>query len=103
MFKSKKQCNCAKMNCYISMFLFREDVETLGNISQTEKKCVWSTQKNLTKDKYRAVPINEMACLKKKIQQSSVSVNSNEVLQYFCNKLPTSAIAKHKYEVYYYL
>ncbi|KAK9700404.1 hypothetical protein QE152_g31252 [Popillia japonica] len=99
----KMHCSCKAGNSgrckHVSAFLIkciREDVETLGNISQTEKKCVWSTQKNLTKDKYRAVPINEMACLKKKIQQSSVSVNSNEVLQYFCNKLPTSAIAKHK-------
>ncbi|KAK9720499.1 YqaJ-like viral recombinase domain [Popillia japonica] len=61
----KMHCSCKAGNSgrckHVSAFLIkciREDVETLGNISQTEK--------------------------------------NNEVLQYFCNKLPTSAIAKHK-------
>lgn len=79
-----------------SCSFFREDVETLGSISQTEKKCIWTTQKNLTKDKYRPVAVDEMICIKNKILKSNININSNDIFDFCCSKLPTSAITKHR-------
>nr|CAI5842319.1 unnamed protein product [Callosobruchus analis] len=100
---SSMLCTCKAGNSgkckHASAFLIRcvrEDVETLAPISQTDKKCVWATQRNLTKEKYRPVPVAEMPCFSGKILKSNITVDSNSVLDYFCRKLPNSAIAMHR-------
>lgn len=61
-----------------------------------KKKCGWATQKNLTKEKYRPVSVDEMPCFENKgIYKSQLDVNPDDIVNFFCNKLPASAIAKH--------
>lgn len=81
---------------FLSLFLFsREDLREIEVISQTDLKCVWSTQKNVTKQKYEAVPVNEMPCLKDKITNCNVPADDDKLFNFFVNKLPSAAITKH--------
>lgn len=85
---------------HISAFLIkctREDIKSLENISQTQLKCAWSTQKLITREKYKPVPVKEMPCLANKVPSCNIEINNSEVLNFFCANLPQSAISKHRY------
>lgn len=80
------------------MYFFRDDLQNLEEISATDLKCVWSQQKNVTKQKYQAVPLTDMPCLSSKINKSDNStLDKNKIFDFFISKLPHSAIAKHRY------
>ncbi|XP_045460370.1 uncharacterized protein LOC123670845 [Harmonia axyridis] len=77
------------------LFCFRENLEDLEIISQTEMKCVWSAQKHLTNEKYKAVPIKDMPCFQNKIEQCELEVDDDKMYNFFISQLPESAISKH--------
>lgn len=77
--------------------LFREDIETLEEISPTDIKCVWSTQKVVTKERYKPVPIDEMPCFTDKVKRSNIETDDDGIRTFFCQNLPNSAISKHRF------
>lgn len=70
-------------------------------MSQTDLKCVWSTQKNVTQEKYKAVPIDEMPCLKMKIVEPALKVDEKAMAEFFMRKLPDAATTKHRLVLYF--
>ncbi|XP_030757981.1 uncharacterized protein LOC115883719 isoform X3 [Sitophilus oryzae] len=100
---SSMLCSCKAGNSgkckHVSAFLIRcirQDVEHWVLFPKLKKKCVWAIQKNLTKEKYRPVSVDEMPCFENKgIYKSQLDVNPDDIVNFFCNKLPASAIAKH--------
>lgn len=57
-------------------------------ISQTDLKCAWAAQKNVTKEKYRDVPIKEMPCFKDKVKECQLQINDNTIYNFFYKKAP---------------
>lgn len=88
------------MCSYPLVFLscFRENLQELEVVSQTDLKCVWSKQKNVVKDKYQAIPLIEMPCLKKKKTQKNenINVDGEKIYKFFVSRLPDSGLAKHE-------
>lgn len=73
-------------------------METLEVISQTQIKCTWSKQKSLTEEKYHAVSINQMPCIKNvDDKELKLVVDAEKMYNFFIQKLPSSALAKHKF------
>lgn len=77
-------------------FCFRISIGDLEIVSQTDLKCVWSTKKCVTQEKYAAVPLNDMPCFKNKISPCELEVDNDRLFDFFTTNLPKSAISKHK-------
>ncbi|KAG5863459.1 hypothetical protein JTB14_026643 [Gonioctena quinquepunctata] len=95
-------CSCKAGNTgrckHISAVLkcSRSDLQELELICQTDLKCVGNRQKHTTREKYRAVPIKDMPCFTKKVEEHvNISFDEKEMLNLFIAKLPNSAISKH--------
>lgn len=76
----------------------RVDLETFEIISQTDLKCTWSKQKSMTEEKYQAVSIHKMPCLKDMTEDKEMQlvVDENKMYDFFVQQLPSSALAKHR-------
>ncbi|KAG5870899.1 hypothetical protein JTB14_025414 [Gonioctena quinquepunctata] len=61
--KAGNSGKCKRISAFLDKCV-REDVESLEQKSPRDIKCVWSTQKAITKDQYKPVPVDEMPCLK---------------------------------------
>ncbi|XP_030758055.1 uncharacterized protein LOC115883786 [Sitophilus oryzae] len=59
-------------------------------------KCVWSTQKVVTKERYKPVPIEEMPCFIDKVKHSNIVTNDEKIRSFFCQNLPSSTISVHR-------
>ncbi|XP_018577904.1 uncharacterized protein LOC108916182 [Anoplophora glabripennis] len=66
----------------------------METVSQTDIKCMWASQKHDTKEKYRAVPIQDMACLSNKVVYRE-SIDTENILKRFIEQIPSSSLAKH--------
>ncbi|XP_050497488.1 uncharacterized protein LOC126892001 [Diabrotica virgifera virgifera] len=84
-----KHISAVLLNCT------RVNLEELEVISQTDVKCVWSTQKHVTQEKYKPVPIKDMPCFKNKIEQCRLELDTNKLHNFFMGQLPQSALSKH--------
>lgn len=69
-------------------------MDELEEISQTDIKCVWSTQKGMTADKYKAVPIGEMPCFKGKVDSDN-DEDDIEMLNFLSTNVPNNAVKIH--------
>ncbi|KAJ8909641.1 hypothetical protein NQ315_015333 [Exocentrus adspersus] len=70
-----------------------KNLEEFEEISQTDLKCVWSTQKSVTQEKYSAVSINQIPCFKDQVKQSLRGIGEEDLYNFFIEKLPESALA----------
>lgn len=75
-------------------FCFRDDLNKIETVSQTEIKCVWSQQKSSTREKYKPVPICEMPCFAD-FKPTCHSTDVNKLLLLYKEELPEAAFVKH--------
>lgn len=55
-------------------------------------------KKNVTRDKYQAVPIKDMPCFKKKTKVDvKFKIDNDEMCKLFITKLPDAALTRHRY------
>ncbi|CAG9769675.1 unnamed protein product [Ceutorhynchus assimilis] len=87
---------------HISAFLIlltRKNLSELEDISKTQLSCIWTDSKESVKEKYKAICVTEMPCIKPKLGKNlPVNINydlKKTILESFMKKLPNSAIAKH--------
>lgn len=73
----------------------------LEDISKTQLACAWSNKKGSVKEKYQAVPIKDMPCIKNKTVTELPQNTQESMLQYFIEHLPSSTIAKHRYIAFF--
>nr|CAI5865889.1 unnamed protein product [Callosobruchus analis] len=70
----------------------------LEDISKTQLACAWSGRKGIVQDKYKAVPVPEMPCIKAAVPGPNIFLNPNgqkSMFEFFIKNLSDSAIAKH--------
>ncbi|KAJ8915296.1 hypothetical protein NQ315_014804 [Exocentrus adspersus] len=77
-------------NCWAKV-----NVYELEPISKTDIKCAWATEKLITKENYKPVPVKEMPCFSNKVRKATVTVHKNATFTTFLNNLPNSALSQH--------
>ncbi|XP_030758002.1 uncharacterized protein LOC115883733 [Sitophilus oryzae] len=85
---------------HISAFLIlltRQNLFELEDISQTQLACAWSGRKGFVHNKYKAIPVLEMPCIRSKVglDVSSDLQKQKCIFEFFIKNLPNCAIAKH--------
>nr|CAI5831074.1 unnamed protein product [Callosobruchus analis] len=80
------------------ILLTRTNLLELEDISKTQLACAWSGRKGIVQDKYKAVPVPEMPCIKAAVPGPNIFLNPNgqkSMFEFFIKNLSDSAIAKH--------
>ncbi|KAK5650052.1 hypothetical protein RI129_001081 [Pyrocoelia pectoralis] len=96
--KAGKSGRCKHISAVL-LLCTRTSLNKLEAISQTDIACAWSKKKDETKEKYQAIPVAEMECLKKNNNCKSYDVSETtlrEIQTNFITALPSSALSLHK-------
>lgn len=89
---------------HTKLCFFRNNIMELENLSCTDLKCSWKSQKNSINDHFSAVPVHEFCCAKQddndenKLPFQYRDLDENlalEIMKKLCEAAPGSAVALH--------